>query len=270
MSVTEIKTLIRDPYAIYARHILRLRPLGDLVQAPDALIRGTIVHEIMEQFARDVSSDPSNLSCTHLLDVARSVLDEHAPWPTARALWLSRVERISDWFIARESDRRDTAVPIAIEDSAKGLLTFADIGFSLTARADRIDRAETGAYRIYDYKTGVPPTKAQQRQFDKQLLIMAAMIETGQFEGLTPDTVQDAVFIGLGSTPKEVSAPLDEEPTSDVLAGLHMLVTSYLAEHQGYTSRRMMEKDRFGGDYDQLARFGEWDATDDPVPEVLK
>ncbi|MEM7317598.1 MAG: double-strand break repair protein AddB, partial [Pseudomonadota bacterium] len=45
LSVTEIKRLIRDPYAIYARHVLRLRPLDPLVQAPDALLRGVVVHE---------------------------------------------------------------------------------------------------------------------------------------------------------------------------------------------------------------------------------
>jgi len=39
LSVTEIKRLIRDPYAIYAKHVLRLRPLDPLVQEPDALLR---------------------------------------------------------------------------------------------------------------------------------------------------------------------------------------------------------------------------------------
>lgn len=34
LSVTEIKRLIRDPYAIYARHVLRLRPLDPLVKTP--------------------------------------------------------------------------------------------------------------------------------------------------------------------------------------------------------------------------------------------
>lgn len=173
-------------------------------------------------------------------------------------------------MVAREAQRRKTAEPVALEDGAKGKLTWDDIGFSLTARADRIDRAETGEYLIYDYKTGVPPTTAQQVLFDKQLLIMAAMVENGHFEELRPDKVEAAIFIGLGSSPNEVPAPLDEEPTADVLIELRNLITAYLSEDQGYTARRMMEKDRFGGDYDQLARFGEWDATDDPEPKVLK
>ena len=48
--MTEIKRLIRDPYAIYAKHVLRLKPLDPLVQAPDALLRGIVIHEILEHF----------------------------------------------------------------------------------------------------------------------------------------------------------------------------------------------------------------------------
>lgn len=44
-SVTEIETLIRDPYAIYARRILGLRPLDALAADPGGSERGTMVHE---------------------------------------------------------------------------------------------------------------------------------------------------------------------------------------------------------------------------------
>ncbi|HCC96947.1 MAG TPA: hypothetical protein DEQ69_06035, partial [Rhodobacteraceae bacterium] len=40
LSVTEIKTLIRDPYAIYAKHVLGLRPLEPIEPVPDARLRG--------------------------------------------------------------------------------------------------------------------------------------------------------------------------------------------------------------------------------------
>ncbi len=270
LSVTTIKTLIRDPYAVYARHILKLQRLGDLVQGPDALIRGTVIHAIMERFVNDVTADPALMTRDHLLNVARAILAETAPWPTARAMWLAKVDRISEWFIAQEAARRSFSAPVALEDTAKGKLEWSDIGFTLTARADRIDRTDDGAYLIYDYKTGQPPSKAQQQEFDKQLLIMTAMVEEGAFAGIPPDQVAAAVFIGLGSKPTEVEAPLEEEPAAEVLGELRKLITAYLSEDQGFTSRRMMEKDRFGSDYDQLARFGEWEATDDATPETLK
>jgi ATP-dependent helicase/nuclease subunit B len=47
------------------------------------------------------------------------------------------------------------------------------------------------------------------------------------------------------------------------------LISSYLSEEQGFTSQRTIQSDRERGDYDHLARFGEWDGTDSAVPEDL-
>ncbi|WP_299630486.1 double-strand break repair protein AddB [uncultured Roseobacter sp.] len=269
LSVTEIKRLIRDPYAIYAKHVLKLTRLGPLVQSPDALMRGTVAHDIMERYIKDTLSDPSLLTAAHLKHVARQVMAEEVPWPAARAMWLARIDKIADWFAAREGARRAYSAPVAFEGQAKGELTWPDLGFTLTARADRIDRTDAGDVVIYDYKTGKPPTARQQATFDKQLLIEAAMVEEGAFETLGICHTAMAIFIGLGSHPDEVAAPLDEEPPREILTNLRALIEAYLSPGQGFTARRMMQEDKIAGDYDLLARFGEWDATDDPVPEDL-
>lgn len=130
--------------------------------------------------------------------------------------------------------------------------------------------SDSGAVSVYDYKTGKPPSTKEQTFFDKQLLIEAAMIEQGAFESIGPCPVEQAVFIGLGSTPVEVPAPLSDEPPVETLAHLRTLIRAYLDPQQGFTSRRMVKREGYPGDYDQLARFGEWDGTDDPWPEVLK
>ncbi|WP_187428556.1 hypothetical protein ROLI_044080 [Roseobacter fucihabitans] len=269
LSVTEIKRLIRDPYAIYARHVLKLNRLGPLVQSPDALMRGTVAHDIMERFIKDTVADPVLLNPQHLRQVAAAVMADQVPWPAARAMWLARIDKIAQWFVDRETERRGYSAPRAFEEEAKGKLVWPDIGFTLTARADRIDQTDVGDALLYDYKTGKPPTAKQQGTFDKQLLIEAAMIEEGAFETLGVRPVAMAIFIGLGSTPMEVMAPLDDEPPREVLANLRKLIDSYLSPGQGFTARRMMQEDKIAGDYDLLARFGEWDATDDPVPEDL-
>ncbi len=269
LSVTEIKRLIRDPYAIYARHILKLVELGPLVQSPDALMRGTLAHDILERFLRETQRDPEMLTSEHLIALARETMAEHVPWPAARAMWLARIERIARWFVDRERQRQSHATPVAFENQAKGQLTWPDIGFTLNARADRIDRTADGDFLLYDYKTGRPPTPKQQATFDKQLLIEAAMIEQGAFGEIGVGPVALALFIGLGVEPTEVAAPLDTEPPREVLANLRRLIEAYLDPEQGFTSRRMMQQDANAGDYDQLARFGEWDVTDDPLPEDL-
>ncbi len=267
LSVTEIKTLIRDPYAIYAKHVLRLRPLDPLLKEPDALLRGTAIHDFLEAFIRYTADHPDKLTEDVFLRFAEAQLAADVSWPAARRLWLARLARTVDSFLAEERARRDIAWPNKLEASLK--YPLAELGFTLTGRADRIDMDETGALHIYDYKTGAPPTKSQQARFDKQLLIEAAIAEEGGFPEVAPAIVAEAVFLRVGGPGANVPAPLAEEPGAKVLAELRELIVAYQSESQGFTARRMLEKDTDTGQFDHLARFGEWDRSDDPVPEDL-
>ena len=201
--------------------------------------------------------------------VTAEVLARDVPWPTARLLWEARIARIADWFVSREKTRQSLARPVAFERHAKGTLELLDLGMTIIGYADRIDMTDHGDVLLYDYKTGNPPTAKVQKHFDKQLLIEAAMVERGGFSEVGSAHVAQATYIGLGSDPKEVAAPLDDEPPEEVLARLHGLLLRYRDPLQGYTARRSIQSDRFAGDYDQLARVGEWDATALPEPEDL-
>ena len=266
LSVTEVKRLIRDPYAIYARHVLRLRPLNPLMRTPDALLRGIIVHDVLEQLIANTPPD-SPVTKEELLEISETVLAQNVPWPTARVLWKARLERVADHIVQGEAQRRKRARPVAFECRAKGRIDPLD--FTLTAKADRIDMTPQGQWILYDYKTGAPPSKDEQTYFDKQLLLEAALAEQGGFEGLSPAMVADAIYIGLGTTPRDQPAPLEETGASQVWAEFVTLMTCYLADDKGFTARRAMQSESDAGDYDQLARFGEWDATDTPVPEEM-
>ena len=50
LSVTEIEDLLRDPYTIYARHVLKLTPLDEIDTAPSAADRGTVIHDSIAEF----------------------------------------------------------------------------------------------------------------------------------------------------------------------------------------------------------------------------
>lgn len=267
LSVTEVKKLIRDPYAIYARHSLRLRPLDSLMKTPDALLRGIVIHEVLEKFVKDVAQDRSLLTRDHLVAISETVLAQNVPWPAARTLWQARLNRVADYFVAGEIKRQNAGKPIGFETRAK--TEIPTLGFTLTGTADRLDRSANGDLVIYDYKTGTPPSKDEQRYFDKQLLLEAAMAEKGGFENIDPADVANAVYIGLSNSPKEVEAPLSEIPPAQVWEEFEQLITRYLDLEQGFTARRALRKDTDISDYDQLSRFGEWDATDEPVSEDL-
>lgn len=267
MSVTDVSKLIRDPYAIYAKRVLRLRPLDPLMKAPDALLRGTVVHAVFETFVQQTRTDPALLTADSLSRIAADTLAQIVPWPEIRSLWAARVDRVADWFVQTERGRRTQAQPAQLEIS--GRETIPALGFTLTAKADRIDLDAAGQAYLYDYKTSTPPTKTQQKAFDKQLLLEAAMVEKGGFDPMGPIPVARAVYIGLGANPKEEPAPLEDEPVPVIWARFEQLISAYLEPETGYTARRAMFQERDISDYDPLSRYGEWDLTVPPTKEDL-
>jgi RecB family exonuclease len=102
--------------------------------------------------------------------------------------------------------------------------------------------------------------------FDKQLLLEAAMAERGAFDTIGERQVARISYIGLNAAAKVESTEITPDLLAQAWDDLHRLVGQYLSPGQGYASRRAVFKARFPGDYDHLARFGEWDMTDKPVP----
>lgn len=263
LPVTDIRLLIRDPYAIYARRILRLRPLDPLRPAPDARLRGSVLHRIVERFIRERTLESRADARARLMAIADEVLGREIPWPAARILWRARLDRVADWFLDLEAGQ--TGTPVLIED--RGGADLAGLSFRLTARPDRIDENRDGTLHIMDYKTGQPPSPTQQEHFDKQLLLEAALAERGAFKGLGPRPVARISYIGLGWPPKVVATDLADGEAGQAWADLGRLIARYARRDQGYGARRAVFRQDEGGDYDHLARFGEWDMADPTSPE---
>ena len=266
LSVTNIEKLIRDPYTIYASKILRLRPLHPIQHAPNPMHRGTVIHKVFEEFVSDTAKSGVPISEQTLLSTARRILDAEVPWPTDRIQWRVRIEKIAHWFIENEQARQSTAAPVLFE--SQGAMDIADPPFRITAKADRIDLNDRSEAFVYDYKTGTAPTKNQQLQFDVQLLVTAALILEGGFDGFNPRFVSEARYISLSGNGSEVPAPLDECPPDRTIGMLKSLIQAYRDPDTGYTARNRAHKDSFSSDYDQLSRYGEWTAAD-PAKKVF-
>ncbi|WP_347311700.1 double-strand break repair protein AddB [Defluviimonas sp. SAOS-178_SWC] len=266
LPVTGIRMLIRDPYEIYARRILRLYPLDPLRAEPDARKRGTVLHRIMERFILDRPDGESQAEAARrLLALAETKLAEDIPWPAAQRIWLSRLGRIAEGFAAAEAERARLGRPVVLEE--KGTVLLESSAFRLTARPDRIDLLEDGRVHIYDYKTGNPPSKKQEEAFDKQLLLEAAMAERGGFPPLGKREVAGATYIRIGGVGEERPVTIDDATLAQTWDGLQRLIESYDRRATGYPSRRAVFAARMEGDYDHLARFGEWQMGDKPEPE---
>ncbi len=264
LPVTAIKTLIRDPYAIYAKYVLGLRPVDPLHPQADARLRGQVLHKVLERFVRERPEETREQAKTRLADLTDTVLRDQVPWAAARVFWQARLDQAADFFL--DQDEKGKGTPVVLESGGRQVL--APLDFTLTGRPDRVDALSDGRVHVVDYKTGDPPTKAEQKHFDKQLLLLAIMAEHGAFPGLGRMEVAKVSYLGLGTSPKVVTTEISPDTLGEVWEGLNTLIGSYLSPDKGFTPRRAMQKDKDPSDYDHLSRFGEWDMT--VMPTTIK
>ena len=273
MSVTEIETWLRDPYAIYARHILKLSALKPLDEATDAADYGMLVHQGMNMFLDEYGTRWPPNAAILLRRAMDRALAEAGLRAALAAWWAPRLGRIADWVADIETRRRSENPPLAIAAETSGAVDLSRPGgsFRLTGRADRIERRRDGSIAILDYKTGSPPT---QKDVDSglapQLLLEAAMVADGAFG---PDVTGQATELQYwhltgGFQPGEIrrlyrgNADAAIDATQSARDGLNGLIDAFDAG-QVYRSQPHPDRAPRFSDYAQLARVAEWSAAGD-------
>lgn len=266
LSVTQIETWMRDPYGVYARHVLKLRALDPLEQDVSAADYGTLIHESLDEFVRaHPSGNLPPRALETLLAIGRAKFIEKAPRPGILAFWGPRFARIAAWFVDTEQARRHMLAQSFIEVPGEMTITTPGGAFTLTAKADRIDRTKDGRLSIIDYKTGVPPSdKEVIAGFAPQLPLEAAMLAVGGFKDVPAGVAGVLSFWHLhgrndGGDEKRVrhdAATLAEEAR----AGLIALVTKFDDPTTPYEARPSPEHAPKYSDYAHLARVKEWSA----------
>jgi len=186
LSVTQIETWIRDPYAIYARHILRLKALDELDVDPGRAELGITVHQALAEFVRRYPHALPPSAGAELLAIGREAFGPGLSRPGVWAFWWPRFERVARWFVAEERARRATIVESRSERRGSLVIPARGGPFTITAVADRIDRLDTGELVLIDYKTGALPQKAEiDGAVAVQLPLEGAIARDGSFDGLS-------------------------------------------------------------------------------------
>ncbi len=281
LSVTEIEHWLRDPYTIYAKHVLRLAPLDEVDAAPGAAERGTVIHNVLrefsERFADSLPTDPAD----ELIAMGRKHFAALENFPEAQAFWWPRFKRIAQWLGGWEAARRANFHLVAAEIRGAIQIPVAEGVFTLSGVADRIERDAAGGYVILDYKTGSVRTEKQVRTgLAPQLTLEAAMLRHGGFAAATPPipgggSIAALAYVALkGGARAGEFLPIDfKTGTADSQADLALeklsaLVRRFDDDQQPYRSLvHPMWKARYG-DYDHLARVKEWSATGGPEDDI--
>jgi ATP-dependent helicase/nuclease subunit B len=267
LSVTEIEHWLRDPYTIYAKHILRLRPLDPVDAEPGAAERGTFIHaaigEFAQTFAKSLPANPLN----ELLAFGRKHFAEIEDYPEARAFWWPRFERIARWFVNWEIGRRAVISAIDAEIRGEYEIKLDKGSFRLRGIADRIEQGKDGRYTIFDYKTGSARTEPQVRTgLAPQLTLEAAILRQGGFSGIPKESsVADVAYVLVkgGEPPGDSKFITFKDGSADfqadrALEKLTDLAKRFENEDTPYRSLVHPMWATQYGDYDHLARVLEW------------
>ena len=164
LPVTGIERWVRDPYAVYARDILGLRPLERPDEPVEARARGTAIHARLRALRPRASRRPWRPSAEPLF--AALLIEELAAagMPAAR---LTRERalagNVAPWVVAFERRRRAGR---AAADRTDGRRTSSPRPAAASPSPPRPTASSCAptAADILDFKTGAPPSRRQVRE----------------------------------------------------------------------------------------------------------
>jgi ATP-dependent helicase/nuclease subunit B len=263
LSVTDLDRLKADPFAFYAKAMLKLFPMDKVDADPTAAWRGTAVHLVLQQWAQQDDCDPARLRGR-----AEAMLADAHAHPLMRALWEPRLMEAIEWIAGEMATRKAEGHRVLAVECVGELPVF-DV--TLKGIADRIDRQPDGSIAIIDYKTGKAPSHAQVANgYSQQLGLIGLMAERGAFADVT-GTAGAFEYWSLARNKRdgfgEVSSPVDangkggrvftDQFVARAASNLEGAVRRWLTGGEPFTAKLHPEHAPYD-DYDQLMRWEEW------------
>ncbi len=267
LSITQVETWMRDPYSIYAKHILKLRKLPPLDEPLSIKNYGIAVHQALEGFLKLPLPEQT---LPALLLLGQKAFEKAGFNEASLAFWKPKFERTASWFFAEQEKRTTPNTRFILEKTAHLPLEVEGKTFELYGKADRIDIFPNNTAEIIDYKTGTPP-----RPFDvktgyaPQLVLEGIFLMNNGFE-IIPDNLEitDMSYWKLSGTktggeihsvlPKRDKNITPIQLIEQALNGLKELIAYFNDEGTPYPSCPDPKNRPRYNDYEHLARLQEW------------
>lgn len=273
LSVTKIEDWLINPYAIYVRYILGLRPWDTLEKEPDAIEIGNMLHEILKDFGEETREHwPGEVAAlARLREIGHEKLQNATAAPAFWHYYTPRFDAIAAFVCHHEENWRKKARPLLFERQGKtSIKTQSGRTFTLSAIADRVDRLQDGTLAYIDYKSGTSLNATNIRSTIKPQLPLTGWIGAqGGFPAPAPKAEPGyfAYWQLHGSREAGALAEVandDNNDCSDIAAdaaqGLTQLIEAFEDENRPYTARPNPARTPKFDDYEHLARLQEWSA----------
>jgi ATP-dependent helicase/nuclease subunit B len=272
LPVTQVEALTRDPYAVYARNVLKLYALDRPDEPMEQRARGTAIHSAFERFSALWPTLSGDEAARRFAELYLEELRAAGAPQSALARESALAAEAGTWIAEMETRRRAQGAQIFVERGGEARFITARGEFTVTAKADRLELTADGRVHVLDFKTGpAPSTKQVTTGFSPQLTLTAAIIARGGFKGLGIRPPGNLVYVRItGRDPAgEEIAPLEKEGgTGDwpdqAWQGVQDLVARYDDPDHPYRSRTAPQFVKtYASDYDHLARVYEWSTSGD-------
>jgi ATP-dependent helicase/nuclease subunit B len=194
---TEIEKLMRDPYEIYAKKILKLKALDDIDKETNMADFGILIHSSLEEYTQKIYSS-ENPDFTILKDIMNKKAIRQIPLHLL-TFWKPRIDKITNWFIEYEKTNHRKIKTSYSEKMGEYPI---DKHLTIKAKADRINILTNNKLEIIDYKTGRLPTEKELKAgYSPQLPIEGIIAKSGNFEFMnkTNYEIENLIYLELGS-----------------------------------------------------------------------
>ncbi len=255
-AITDIAKLIRDPYSIYARKILKLKALNKIDYEPANAEFGSFIHEILEKFIKQPDQEIGNF-----LNKAKKIFLKYFPNQELGLIWWPKFENIFSSFLDHELNlsinNNDVEIPVKLQFDISGQQVI------INGKIDRLIFDQNNLAKIIDYKTGAYPSRSEVIcGLEPQLTISALALIADQ--KLSLKTISNLEYWKLSFSKDNEYYQIfknQEELQQTVLATKIMLenLFSYFLNQQdnGYIScydQKLYQEN----EYRYLARIDEW------------
>jgi|GEM_PF-2445929 len=255
LSVSDITSLMNNPYDYYVKKFLKLYPLDSIDRAPDNLEFGNIVHDLLALYNQE-----ANTGLNWLLQQGGQKFNQYFFDNDKNNYWWRKFSDIAKWYVNIDDNRKKQGAKIYSEIWGDYNIKTKLGSFNIFARADRIELYPNNIVRIIDYKTGSAPSKQTVEQGTApQLPIEALIAIKGGFNGLPklkPEQLEYWQIQGLGQGNKVIKLNLDIDiEIAKAEQGIEMLINKFFIQQTPFYSA--------GGysgynNYYDLERRAEW------------